>query len=71
VAHFYKIKGKEIISRSHDDFNTIDSSTGLTESFFVPTELCNTHPGIKILVFEISFHLKKIIAIFDCVRSEL
>jgi hypothetical protein len=36
---FHKIKSRETLSRSYKDFNTIDNNVGLSESFFVSTEL--------------------------------
>jgi hypothetical protein len=45
-ADFHNIKGREILSRSHNDFNTTDNNLRLTESFFTSTELGNIHVGI-------------------------
>jgi hypothetical protein len=39
-AGFQKIKGRETLNRSHNDLNTTDDNTGLTESFSTSTELC-------------------------------
>jgi hypothetical protein len=43
--HLCKTNGRETLSRSHNDLNTTDDSTGLQ----------NVHTGISIFVFEISF----------------
>jgi hypothetical protein len=47
-ADFHKIKGREILSRSCNDLNTLDNHLGLTESSSTSTELCNASVGIKI-----------------------
>jgi hypothetical protein len=38
-ADFHKIKGRETLSKSHNDLNTTDGNVGLTESFFPSIEL--------------------------------
>jgi hypothetical protein len=38
-ADFYKIKGREALSRSHSGLNVTDVNVGLTESFSAFTEL--------------------------------
>jgi hypothetical protein len=40
------MKGRETLSRSHNDLNITEVDVGLTESFFTSTELCDVHVGI-------------------------
>jgi hypothetical protein len=50
---FYKIKDRETLSRSHNDFNTTDDNTRLRASL-----CCAMHVQVfKIFGFEISFDL--------------
>jgi hypothetical protein len=53
-ANFYKIKGREILSRSHNYLNTTDGNVRLRAS---PQPLrCSVHAWeFKIFVFEIYF----------------
>jgi hypothetical protein len=44
-VYFHKIKGREALSRSHDDLNTTDHNAGLTESFSPSVELHNVCTG--------------------------
>jgi hypothetical protein len=46
-AGFHKAKGRETLSRSHNDLITADNNMGLTESFSASTEQWNAHRGIK------------------------
>jgi hypothetical protein len=40
-AHFYKIKKRAALGRSHKDLNTTDDNMGLAGNFSASTELCN------------------------------
>jgi hypothetical protein len=40
ILYFHKIKGKETLSRSHNNLNPTDDNLGLTECFSASTELC-------------------------------
>jgi hypothetical protein len=44
--HFHTTKGKETLSRSCNNLNTIDDNVELTESFSTSTELHNVPRGI-------------------------
>jgi hypothetical protein len=43
--YFHKTKGRETLSRSHNDLNTTNDNVELTESFPASTELSNAQVG--------------------------
>jgi hypothetical protein len=49
-SDFHKMKGRETLSRSHNDLNIIDSNTGLRASPH-PLSFWKAHLGIKFFVF--------------------
>jgi hypothetical protein len=51
-ADFHKIKGRETLSRSHNDLNTTVDNTGLIDNFSISTKMHNAQ--FKIFSFEIS-----------------
>jgi hypothetical protein len=53
---FFKIKGRETLSRYHN-LNTTDNKHGFTEWFSTTTEKNSMCTGIKRIVFEISIYL--------------
>jgi hypothetical protein len=56
VAYFHKIKGRELVSRLHNDLNTIDDNAELTENF--SQHRCIMHRWeFKMFDFEIPFDL--------------
>jgi hypothetical protein len=50
---FHKIKGREILSRSHKGLNTTDDHSRLNESFSTSAELCDAWQKLKVFGFEI------------------
>jgi hypothetical protein len=54
-ADFHKTKGRDILSRSHNDLNTTEDNIGLTESFSTHPLSCIVH----VWKFKISFEISK------------
>jgi hypothetical protein len=50
-AAFHKIKGREMLIKSHNNLNTTDNNVVLSESFSASAELWNEHVGIQNFCF--------------------